>query len=128
MLSNNGRCGLNNPSFLKFTSGICGSFPGTPLSSSSRIKGRVRKGLPPQNFLSYSAKYQPQLGSRFLGIAICVIPALPHISKATFRVAFGIVLSIVPTLGRPAGTGNEPAGNCMSIGLPSTLIVARGNG
>src|SRR6185295_7837587 len=128
MSANNGWSGANNPSFLKPTSGMFGLGLGTPLSSSSRIIGRFINGLPPQYCASYFAKYQPQLGSRFPGISSDVPSFWPQFSKATCRTACGVVLSIVFTLGRPAGTGNGPLGRSMSTGSPSTTIVASGNG
>lgn len=39
---------VKQPSFTKLTSGSFGSLLGTPLSSSSRIISRLRKGAPPQ--------------------------------------------------------------------------------
>src|SRR5947209_9277207 len=128
MSANNGWSGANNPSFLKPTSGMAGSGLGTPLSSSSRISNRFRTGLPPQYSASYFAKYQPQLGTRFSGMCIDVPSFWPQSSKATCRTAFGVLLSIVSTLGRPVGTGNGPRGRSMATESPSTMIVARGNG
>src|SRR5215470_4546966 len=121
MSSNNAWSGANNPSLVKSTRGILGStgLLGTPISSASRIISRLLKGVPPQYVASYFAKYQPQLGSRFSGMSCIGVPsiavpgALPQISKATWRTAFGVVLSIVSTLGRLVGTGNGPVGSRM---------------
>src|SRR4051812_575874 len=128
MSENNGWSGVNSPSFLKLTSGMLGSLFGTPVSSASRIISKFMNGAPPQKLASYLAKYQPQLGNRFCGISSCVPIASPQISKATRRSAFGVVLSIVSTVGSPDGTGSGPVGSGMSTGSPSTTIVARGNG
>src|SRR3954468_11343391 len=128
MSGNSGWSGVNSPSFLKSTRGMFGSLLGTPVSSASRIISKFRNGVPPQKLWSYLAKYQPQLGSRAAGDSIGAPIFSPQISKATCRSAFGVVVSILSTVGSPDGTGDGPVGSCMSTGSPSTTMVARGNG
>src|ERR1700746_1961617 len=121
MSGNNGWVAANNPSFLKLTRGIFGLLLGCPTSSASRIIRRSRNGAPPQYAASYFAKYQPQLGNDTKSLKS--LPP-PQSSKATFRTASGVLLSMVSMLGRPFGLGNGSAGRSISLGLPETSIVA----
>src|SRR6516225_3122572 len=122
MSGNNGSLRSNNPSFLKLTRGIAGLLLGCPISSAFRIISRLYNGAPPQYVASYFAKYQPQLGNCSGGPWTAGLS--PQISKTTLRTASGVLLSIVPMLGRPFGVGKGSAGRSISLGRPETSIVA----